>query len=164
MKGFSSYPGLPAPPDPPSSDRVRRISTKPCFPTTLSPWIYPSKDDVTAMAASPDNNTTPQDFHLFGKLPLELRRKIWGFTTPPPWIITRNTAYFESNGYIRQVPAVLHACKESREEFLFSEEVQKDHPTFKLVSGLVEHKLEAVFVSMEQDVVVIDSERELSPQ
>jgi hypothetical protein len=105
-------------------------------------------------------------FHHFQKLPLELRQKIRGFATPPPWLITRKIAYTptgfrDTHRYTRQVPAVLHTCKESREAFVFVEGVKKDHPTYTIVEGLGKIDYGAVFISMEHDILLIKGPSEL---
>ncbi|CAG8948958.1 hypothetical protein HYFRA_00002086 [Hymenoscyphus fraxineus] len=68
-------------------------------------------------------------FVYFGALPKELRLAIWAHATPlayiympAPDITTR-----------RSVPSVLHACRESRDEFLYQRDVTKNHPTYMLV-------------------------------
>ncbi|KAE9376085.1 hypothetical protein N431DRAFT_481233 [Stipitochalara longipes BDJ] len=85
-------------------------------------------------------------FKKFKELPLEIRNKIWGFAVPEPCVVVQwesknaNTRF----QYIRdggKVPAVLHACKESREEFLEKNDGEHDptldrrrrnHPVYKL--------------------------------
>lgn len=96
-------------------------------------------------------------FHLFPTLPEELRLQIWGFATPPPRLVTNKSYDALCPILLRSVPAVLHACRESREDFLSTEGMRKDHPTYTLVSGRVNDRFEACYVSMEQDVVVADS-------
>jgi hypothetical protein len=110
------------------------------------------------------SNINPlKEFHLFAELPFEISRKIWGFATPPPWLIMCKTSFWpiverDAAPYTREVRAVLRACKESREEFLYDEKIRKDHPTFQYVYGLATKNNGAVFISTEQDVVLIVSE------
>ncbi|KAH8792136.1 hypothetical protein F5882DRAFT_460140 [Hyaloscypha sp. PMI_1271] len=70
-----------------------------------------------------DDSTTGTYFHLFPKLPPELRLKIWRLNSPEPCVITQLEPL---NGYkplhtimaSRPTPAVLHSCQESRNEFI----------------------------------------------
>lgn len=107
-----------------------------------------------------------ESFHLFNQLILEVRRKNWGFATPPPWLIVRGLPgrraevphnFPKTAQYIRAVPAVLHACRERRNEFLYRQDVRKNHPTYQPISGLSYTVKNAVFSSMEQDITLIDT-------
>ncbi|KAG9232482.1 hypothetical protein BJ875DRAFT_443109 [Amylocarpus encephaloides] len=78
-------------------------------------------------------------FLYFPRLPVELRQLIWGFATPPAAFVDSNflipdqgTRMNYEERIFRPVPAVLHACRESRTEFLYKEGVSKDHPTYRL--------------------------------
>jgi hypothetical protein len=88
---------------------------------------------------------TSQEFvpFRFDKLPIELRLKIWGMAAPEPAFIVQVPRGKAGKGYTytRAVPAVLHACRESRNEYLdpglseCQESVnrrRKVHPVYKL--------------------------------
>jgi len=145
------------PPDSPISVRPERSSAAMSSSKAAmqSPWIYTATNDLNTMTNSLKNTNLVDKFHLFGKLPLELRRKIWGFATPPPWLIMRRPTPSGPKGYTRQVPADPHACKESRKEFLYHPDVSKDHPTYKLIPELLANA-KAIFVSIEQDTVMVE--------
>jgi hypothetical protein len=81
---------------------------------------------------------------LFPKFPLELRLKIWGFAAPNPCVVVQRES-LKTNvrfRYIRdggKVPGVLHACRESRNEFLEKDGAdltlarrRREHPVYKL--------------------------------
>lgn len=84
-------------------------------------------------------------FHYFKKLPLELRLRIWGYAAPEPTTIIQRVSEKSINRYTyrREPPAVLHACRESRLEYLDIDEGtesasvarrRKEHPVYKLFS------------------------------
>ncbi|OLN81923.1 hypothetical protein CCHL11_08600 [Colletotrichum chlorophyti] len=59
-------------------------------------------------------------FHLFTSLPPEVRTKIWRLAAPKPAVVERtinNTTM--AYGLRRRVPALLHACRESRAELTY---------------------------------------------
>lgn len=82
-------------------------------------------------------------FTLFSKLPMELRLQIWGFAAPDPCVVVQRdipTSKYRF-AFNRPVPAVLHACRESRLEFLDEDDklhqngtavTRRDHPVYKL--------------------------------
>ncbi|CAG8981531.1 hypothetical protein HYALB_00013923 [Hymenoscyphus albidus] len=83
-----------------------------------------------------DRQSTPPTFGLdagfvyFKYLPQELRLHIWGCVDLPPKFY-HGDRYREMRPYERPpIPAVLHACSESRDEFLAKENVRKNHPTY----------------------------------
>lgn len=70
-------------------------------------------------------NTPHPDFHLFSKLPLEIRRMIWVHSLPGPRIVDlRFSNLGPRRGFPNkwqlisptEIPIALHVCKESREE------------------------------------------------
>ncbi|TVY47940.1 hypothetical protein LCER1_G009375 [Lachnellula cervina] len=83
------------------------------------------------------------EFPQFTKLPVELRLKIWGYAAPEPMTVLQRPSR-KSDGrftYRRKPPAVLHACRESRLEYLDTGEGseslsvarrRKEHPVYKL--------------------------------
>lgn len=60
------------------------------------------------------------EFTLFSKLPLELRLLVWSFATPEPAIIVQRKSRVKGRRFFfdRPVPAILQACRESRNEFI----------------------------------------------
>jgi hypothetical protein len=89
------------------------------------------------------SSTVAITFYKFKKLPLELRLRIWGYAAPEPMTIIQRVS--EKNNtrftYRRKPPAVLHACRESRMEYLDTDEGpesasvarrRKEHPVYKL--------------------------------
>ncbi|CAG8957760.1 hypothetical protein HYFRA_00000098 [Hymenoscyphus fraxineus] len=107
----------------------------------------PSMPSISA-SLSPPKLT---EFHLFPNLPPELRIRIWSFCTPPAAVIavSNDNRWAEYTRRRIPVPAVLHACKDSRQEFLHREGVTKEHPTYTLHScgGPM------FYVSIEQDIL-----------
>jgi hypothetical protein len=88
-------------------------------------------------------NATATDFPQFMKLPLEIRLKIWGYAPPEPMTVLQRVSKFNKSRftYHRKPPAVLHACRESRLEYLDTDEGsdsasiarrRKEHPVYKL--------------------------------
>ncbi len=73
------------------------------------------------MSARDQNNT---QFHVFMRLPPELRQMIWGFASPEPGVVAERDAndILKVVRYVRKVPAILHACQESRNFFLPEDE------------------------------------------
>ncbi|KAH6682644.1 hypothetical protein B0J14DRAFT_673019 [Halenospora varia] len=97
------------------------------------------EDTITAKTKSEDG----PNFTLFPELPLELRLKIWGYAAPEPQLIVQRRS--EKNNsrftYRRKVPAILHACRESRLEYLdtgkqedqaSADRRRQSHPLYKL--------------------------------
>ncbi|CAG8951196.1 hypothetical protein HYFRA_00007943 [Hymenoscyphus fraxineus] len=83
-----------------------------------------------------DRQSTPPTFGpdagfvYFKYLPQELRLHIWGCVELPPKF-KHGAKYRVVRPYERPpIPAVLHACSESRDEFLAKENVKKNHPTY----------------------------------
>lgn len=87
------------------------------------------------------------EFVFFPKLPLELRLMIWAMAEPTPAIVAQRKSGIEGRAYyyLRSggVPAVLHVCQESRQEYLEIETNDKvikaeieyrrrKHPIYKL--------------------------------
>lgn len=116
-------------------------------------------------------------FIYFPALPKELRIMIWTFAVPPPYILeqpclisrTRRIqppfAFSKAN---KNLHAFLHACRESREEFLHQNGVAKSHPTFQFITGASSNDPPMIFVgkgfktwfSFEQDALwVISTDR-----
>jgi hypothetical protein len=73
--------------------------------------------------------STPTEFHLFPKLPTELRLRTWGFVPLEPQIVTQARSATPKRS-CRRAPAVLHACHESRREFLMVSTL------FSLIAGI----------------------------
>jgi hypothetical protein len=102
------------------------------------------EDDTNEVTGDTDESSTvATTFPHFQKLPLELRLKIWGFAPPEPVTVIQRVS--EKNNtrftYRRKPPAVLHACRESRQEYLDTDEGtesasvarrRKEHPVYKL--------------------------------
>ncbi|TVY89328.1 hypothetical protein LAWI1_G008771 [Lachnellula willkommii] len=87
------------------------------------------------------------DFPQFNELPLELRLKIWGHAAPDPTTVVQRMCNKRSLGrftYRRKPPAILHACQESRAEYLDTgaesgqasvARRRQEHPVYKLFFG-----------------------------
>lgn len=122
-------------------------------PTTLQPSfkMAPKKTELTPKTTQVP--TIIAEFHLFPKLPTEMRLEIWHLVEQVPSLVTRRDILKGkySSEYSRPVPAVLHACRESRYEFLARAGVNQRHTTYQLCGGLYEHQL--FFVCMETDTV-----------
>ena len=97
------------------------------------------------------DNTKPQDpgFTLFPKLPPEIRRMIWIYAAPKSCLLSPSTTlshlplekeFADSQAQkfkaaIQGIPAVLHVCQESRNEFFYNESrslIRKKHVMFSL--------------------------------
>ncbi|CZR52584.1 uncharacterized protein PAC_02461 [Phialocephala subalpina] len=87
------------------------------------------------------------EFLLFPKLPIELRLMVWALAAPEPATVAQRKSRVKGRDfyYLRPggVPALLHACKESRYEYLEEDTNDKDakaeiesrrrkHPVYKL--------------------------------
>jgi 2EXR family len=103
-------------------------------------------------------------FTLFPNLPMELRLKIWGFAAPDPYVIVQRESSTSKYNFTfnRPVPAVLHACKESRLEFLDENDTRnqngttaakRDHPVYKLYFLVERLRSSPVFFSSEVDTL-----------
>lgn len=57
-------------------------------------------------------------FSSFRKLPAELRIKIWGLAQPDGAVVYQHDGGQNGLKYVRRIPGVLHACAESRHEYL----------------------------------------------
>ncbi|CZR52582.1 uncharacterized protein PAC_02459 [Phialocephala subalpina] len=114
--------------------------------------------DVEIIASDDVTRPTFDKFHLFLKVPIELRLKIWGDAAPEPAVIVqresgkvgRQFRYIRSTG----IPSVLHACHESRTEYLDSgikDETlarrKMEHSVYKLCFGNKSGKACQVFWS-----------------
>ncbi|KAK1655128.1 hypothetical protein BDP81DRAFT_417394 [Colletotrichum phormii] len=64
------------------------------------------------------NRAAAMEFHLFPRLPIGLRVKIWRFSLPPTRTVSIrcDTAHSTWGTSPAKVPASLHACRESRQE------------------------------------------------
>ncbi|EPE30546.1 hypothetical protein GLAREA_03513 [Glarea lozoyensis ATCC 20868] len=83
------------------------------------------------------------EFHLFGKLPTELRLHIWGLASPPSNIFY-GTFDLPSTRDLRPRirptnTALLQACTEARNELVTSERIKRWHPTYQSCFDLL-HK------------------------
>ncbi|KUJ13505.1 uncharacterized protein LY89DRAFT_672713 [Mollisia scopiformis] len=90
---------------------------------------------------------TLTEFKKFNELPVELRLIIWSMAAPPPATISQHISRVKGRGHYWNraggIPAVLHACAESRREYLeydtddettkvAFEGRRRDHPLYKL--------------------------------
>lgn len=108
-----------------------------------------------------------EGFQLFAQLPADIRIKIWSLVTLNPSVIAmREAGKSDKTGetipkyrFTRTIPAVLHACRESRYEFLDTNEEEngtalvrkRDHPTYKAYFTGVGHVSSPVLFSQEID-------------
>jgi hypothetical protein len=117
-------------------------------------------NDSTLTDSKP--SSASQKFTLFGKLPTEIRLKIWGFATPDPCVVVQRESHTSKYCFTfnRPVPAVLHACKESRSEFLEPDDPSTDvslasrrreHPVYKLCFRAERLRTCPVFFSADVD-------------
>lgn len=94
---------------------------------------------------APTPPTTHPSFTLFPKLPLEIRLAIWTLLAPPPAVIIQRLSSKKGRQFrfIREIPVVLHVCRESRIEYLETNDPtdtslkrrQNAHPVYKLYFG-----------------------------
>ncbi|CZR58046.1 uncharacterized protein PAC_07936 [Phialocephala subalpina] len=73
------------------------------------------------MASNDDTKQPTFDkFTFFPKLPIELRLAIWALAAPEPAIIKQRISSVKGRRFhfARTVPVVLHACRESRNQYL----------------------------------------------
>ncbi|KAK1987041.1 hypothetical protein LZ30DRAFT_746078 [Colletotrichum cereale] len=101
-------------------------------PTTTTP-VPSSQTDDRGVQAIPTRASS--NFHLFPRLPMELRLKIWTFNLPPPRVVpircgAKSLTFASAADLPRPptsgctsyapVPVNLHVCRESRHEALAS--------------------------------------------
>ncbi|TVY83252.1 hypothetical protein LSUE1_G003312 [Lachnellula suecica] len=88
-------------------------------------------------------SATATNFPRFNELALEIRLRIWGYAAPEPVVIVQRISEKGSGSftYRRLPPAILHACRESRYEYLDADiddaavsvaRRRRDHPVYKL--------------------------------
>ena len=139
-------------------------------PTKVTSQVDDSGNS-SALNALPqiDNSdtTTRPTFHLFPRLPIEIRLRIWKLAGPKPVIVKQAKALGYKPLYTimhpRPTPAVLHVCQESRKEFLYREDEAanegKNHAlyrqAFPSTNGLMCH------FSFEVDTLHLTSVREV---
>lgn len=106
----------------------------------------PKESDLNTANSEPVEDDNSPKFTVFNKLPLELRLRIWGFAAPDPCVVVQCDSFnpIVRYRYVRdggKVPGVLHACRESRNEFLETDDASNDvtlarrrraHPVYKL--------------------------------
>lgn len=97
--------------------------------------MLPTKN-AEAVSTQKSNQAVLTMFHVFPKLPIELRQIIWSRAAPPASIYKLGWERYVQvpiyNAVIRAAPAILEACHESREVML-KQSSSKDHPS---VAGL----------------------------
>jgi hypothetical protein len=129
--------------------------------TAVSRWI-PSPKDVEPETSEPIEEPRGA-FSLFSELPADLRLRIWASLDLEPCVIVQRKTGKRKPMYRfpRLIPAVLHACRESRYEFLDPNDEKsikkglikkRDHPTYKLYFMGQKRISKPVFFS-----IVIDS-------
>ncbi|KUJ13504.1 uncharacterized protein LY89DRAFT_672712 [Mollisia scopiformis] len=93
----------------------------PTSSTSAVPAEQPSTTTITHPTSSPDVGI-PTTLHGFKNFPLEVRLMIWALAAPPPAVIVQCKSRIEGRPFFWNraggVPAVLHACRESRAEYL----------------------------------------------
>lgn len=153
----------------PTTRRTRSMAGKAIAAASnlLSPL---SSTSTSTLATNPDvsNAVTTYDiFHLFPKLPVEIKQSIWLLSdaVPGPKIIwARASSSFRNSFsawevYHRSVPKVLHICRETRDEFMDFESGgsgKRNHITWRMVEDLNKSSFKGgIFVSLEKDAVVI---------
>jgi hypothetical protein len=109
--------------------------------TTRTPRNPLPQISMTAAGQLVANNATGE-FTGFSLLPLEVRMKIWGYAAPEPYTVVQRESRTSRYRYTfsRPVPALLHACRESRYEYLEIddddgaplERRRREHPVYKL--------------------------------
>lgn len=102
---------------------ARKTKTKPVPVEPVEPAleIIPAREITPAERATLRSNLNSPltKFELFPYLPVEVRKEIWDLVKPEP---RRIDVIFKDNGatrehkFIAKMPALLHVCKESREE------------------------------------------------
>jgi hypothetical protein len=137
-----------------------------------------------AILIQPDSTMSPDDtqrlglvieeFTLFPTLPPELRRKIWALAAPPPTFIRKpwrdpdTDLHKNFNAPCRRVngiPAVLHGCQESRNEFLCQDSATKTHPTYTFVQGVFTTEPEyGFYVALQHDILFVEDECKITTQ
>ncbi|CZR66216.1 uncharacterized protein PAC_16117 [Phialocephala subalpina] len=113
---------------------------------------------LTDNAAPAPCSTPLTEFTLFPKLPIELRLLIWAFAAPAPATVAQRYSHVGSMKgnrwtYLDRaggVPALLHACQDSRKEYLEDDgeyDVEatvvrrRGHPVYKSILTLgIEHR------------------------
>ncbi len=106
----------------------------------------------------PRSSPNLREFHLFPKLPLELQLKIWGDAEPEPRVIMQSQNSKEVKTR-RCIPAILHACHQSRYEYLADSERKRSHATYTLV-----HMKLPTYFSFEIDTLYLLNDGKLPPR
>lgn len=146
-----------------------------CFPTGYeavntqnAPQLYLVSnllDKIRVFIGSEDvGSQNAAQFPQFSRLPAEIRMKIWSFVELEPAVIVQYMTREKDVQYkfSRSIPPVLHACRESRFEFLDTgvegekkngmDVVHKQaHPTYKLYFTGPGHMSYPVFFAPEID-------------
>ncbi|TVY73573.1 hypothetical protein LSUE1_G008682 [Lachnellula suecica] len=151
---------------------VRRVAVKNAIPKRgvsmkappkKSPAKAPRKAKAKpALAAPPPAANASATFHRFGDLPVEIRLLIWGYAAPGPATVIERPGQKTKSRYTyrRNPPAVLHACRESRFEFLDADESpaalarrRKEHPVYKLQFEVERMRCSPTFFDVETDML-----------
>jgi len=125
-------------------------------------------DTAALTSVSVDPDPTKRTFTVFPNLPFELRTKIWGFTTPAKVIVHALQGFpyrYRIGPYKRPdgVPSILHACQESRFEFLHRDGVTKEHPTYAFLEvSSSEFPASGVFLAPDYDILVAETRGKLA--
>lgn len=101
-------------------------------------------------------------FIYFTKLPTEIRFAIWGYVTTPALLMVstdkrrRDPCRIKRRAVQYPVPVLLQTCRESRNELLFQQGVDKCHPTYHIIKLQSSDKglQSTVFFSPELDLVI----------
>jgi hypothetical protein len=129
----------------------------------LAAASYSTTSTSTQDLESTEDGNALTEFHLFPKLPTELRLRTWGYASPPPHVFIRRSIYDPSpeylrrrGAYIRPVPAILQVNQECRAEFTHRDGANKNHPTYKLCFGFTQYnEKKGVWVSIEHDYMLV---------
>ncbi|KUJ13510.1 uncharacterized protein LY89DRAFT_737489 [Mollisia scopiformis] len=104
----------------------------------------PEMAKITSVALSEPvtEQGTLAEFPKFQDLPLEIRARIWSFAAPEPSLVVQCSSRIRDRSfhYARAIPAVLHAFRESRLEYLETDDPKDQslqlrraaHPVYKL--------------------------------
>lgn len=130
----------------PETLKINKLPSKPCKFCKGPHWNHLCP---TQNKQKPEEPAGPCiTFHSFGKLPTELRLRIWGFAVPDPQVVRQHVKHVKVKGMqgkqlrinyqFSNRPGVLQACAESRREFLLEDEAPvpktMKHPMYRVCS------------------------------
>jgi hypothetical protein len=99
-------------------------------PRKAKPWLH--RRILLKLKAK--LTSLPNTFTLFPSLPKDIQLKIWGLVEVEAAVVEIRMVKVFQGGITRPAPAVLHACRDARMEFLCKiQGSAKSHPVYELL-------------------------------